>query len=140
MGKPSKSIEVHHDVHVYFPPTNMTMFMGEPFLSFILHSFPRKDQHFMASTVDMICSWICSRIWPFLFHKPICSNICNPWCWNMHTNICPKSQNHPVAGSFLYTSTMGCRQMGSVPPTCQPETRPTQWPPWIAIVLDGAMP
>ena len=42
MGKPSKSIEVHHDVHVYFPPTNMTMFIGEPFLSFILHSFPPK--------------------------------------------------------------------------------------------------
>ena len=21
---------------------------------------------------------------------------CNPWCWNMNPNICPKIKNHPV--------------------------------------------
>ena len=30
----------------------------------------------------------------------------------MHTNICPKSQNHPVAGRFLYTSTILVANLG----------------------------
>ena len=34
--------------------------------------------------------------------------ICNPWCWNMLTNICPNVQNHRQFCRFLYTSTMRC--------------------------------
>ena len=29
-----------------------------------------------------------------------------PWCWNMHTNICPNKITKSCR--FLYTSTMGC--------------------------------
>ena len=51
-----------------------------------------------------INAWTCSHLSPLcsVLHIPICE----PWCWNMHTNICPKVQNHPANCRFLYTSTM----------------------------------